>query len=556
MCSPDSSRDGARNPIRPPLRDLTYVLRRIAICLAFATWCFLNTWVECAEGKSVYFARYDPLRAVVAPVLCWELAITAGMWFVWECVRRRGMSRSVPLHLSFLAVCFVPMGVAAVAAMRALPVDLSPIVRRPGFWPVILIAAIAPLGFALLRPIPVSRLVRQLFLYSWPVLIVILVQAARGTLVPSVSYNYADHALAPPLRVPSKGVRVVWIVFDELSQAIAYDRRPAGLRLPNLDRLKSESFYASTAKAPGDSTEISMPSLVLGEQVTACVPEGADKLYLRTTSRPEPVTWSEVPNVFDKARSLGFNTALVGWFHPYGRLLSRSLTKCYWTAGWLNSGAEEASTPRPLLDAMWFRAQLQLAALPLAGHLPGVFPGVYHRREKVRRFSYMLERTVELVTDPSIGLVLVHLPVPHPPAIYDRSTGVMTAEGRIGYLDSVVLADRTLGLLRQRMERAGVWDETAIIVSADHGWRTYLWRGDPEWTADEERACHADASGVPFLMKLPGQTSGLAYSKPFSTISTERLITDVLSGSLKDPAGLPDSVERLEADRRRLIAAR
>lgn len=94
------------------------------------------------------------------------------------------------------------------------------------------------------------------------------------------------------------------------------------------------------------------------------------------------------------------------------------------------------------------------------------------------------------------------------------------------------------------MEQAGLWDQTAILISADHGWRTSLWRGDPEWTADEEAASHDDTSGVPFLLKLPRQTAGATYDKAFGTIVTRRLVTDILSGRLMDPATIAASIER------------
>src|SRR2546421_521830 len=118
------------------------VLRRLLICLAFATWCFLNTWVEFGEGKSVYFARYDPIRAVAIPVVCWEIILALGMFGFWELCRRRSMTRAQPLHLLFLLSCFVPLGIAAVAALRASPFDLKPIVRNPCFWPVVLVLSL------------------------------------------------------------------------------------------------------------------------------------------------------------------------------------------------------------------------------------------------------------------------------------------------------------------------------------------------------------------------------------------------------------------------------
>jgi hypothetical protein len=127
------------------------------------------------------------------------------------------------------------------------------VVRNPLFWPAVLTAAIVPLGFVFLRLRSATWLARSTLLYSWPVLIFVLLQAARGTLLRYPGSAYADGTLAVPFEPQPAHARVVWIIFDE------------------------------------------------------------------------PLAWSSAPNVFDAARNLGFNTALVGWFHPYGRLLTPQL---------------------------------------------------------------------------------------------------------------------------------------------------------------------------------------------------------------------------------------
>jgi hypothetical protein len=519
-------------------------LRRLAICFAFATWCFLNTWVEFAETHNSYFMRYDPLRVVVAPVLCWEILVAAMMFGTWEWSRRRAPKHPLVLHSLFLVSCCVPLGMAAVAVLRLSPFDFTPIVRNRLFWPVALIIAAVPLSLAILRPVAASRFMRTVFLYSWPVLAIILIQAVRGPLARYPNAAYADGPLAARLNSPAPRVRVVWVIFDELSQTIAFGNRPASLQLPNLDRLRSESFYATAAEAPGGSTQVSMTALTLGEKVLEAIPQGTNDLQLRTPTRSDLFGWSSATSVFDAARALGFNTALVGWFHPYGRELNRSLTKCYWTSGWLVPGIEEPFEPQPMVSAMWDRAKLQFVELPLAGRIPGMLPETYHLEETRKRFSYLLDRARELVADPTIGLSLIHLPVPHPPAIYNRSTRSMTVAGGVGYLDSVALADLTLGILRQSLEQAGLWDRTALLISADHGWRTSMWRSRTDWTAEDEAASHNSTSGIPFLLKLPGQTTGLSYARPFNTVVTRQIILSILGGRLTDPAQVPDSIER------------
>ena len=62
--------------------------RRLLICLSFATFCFLNTWAELAQGQSLYFARYDPLSVVAWPVAGWEAVLTLALLCGWEWLRR------------------------------------------------------------------------------------------------------------------------------------------------------------------------------------------------------------------------------------------------------------------------------------------------------------------------------------------------------------------------------------------------------------------------------------------------------------------------------------
>ena len=378
-------------------------------------------------------------------------------------------------------------------------------------------------------------------MYSWPVLLVMFAGALRQSLrFPHTAYD--DASLALPLASPPDHPRAIWIIFDELSQTIAFGNRPPGLELPNLDRFREESFYATNATSPANLTEISIPSLILGEKVLRAFAEKPDDLRLQLSSRPDAVSWKSLPNVFDSARALGLNTALVGWFHPYGRILNHSLTESYWTPGWLAPGSEEPVTPRPLIEAMWDRIGLQLITLPLAGHLPGVYSQKFSARAKLQSYVSMNERACEMSADPSIGLAFLHLPIPHPPAIYDRAHGVFTTQ-KGSYLDNVALVDREFGILRQAMEQSGVWERTAVLVSADHGWRPFAWRGTAVWTPEDESFSHQDVIGVPFLLKLPNQTSGSTYSKPFNTIITRRLITGILQRQITDGAGVAALIE-------------
>ena len=99
---------------------------------------------------------------------------------------------------------------------------------------------------------------------------------------------------------------------------------------------------------------------------------------------------------------------------------------------------EERNEPETLAAAMLDRARLQLGVF--RRHLPGGDREAYDREEKVVRFTYQLKWAVELVADPSVGLLLLHLQVPHPPVIYRRVSSAVGARPGSSYLDNVALA--------------------------------------------------------------------------------------------------------------------
>jgi hypothetical protein len=524
------------------------VVRRLAVCLAFSTCCFLASWVALGTGPNVYFARWGPLYTIVIPVLLLEGVLTLGLFGVWELFRYWGWHRAIAAHLLFLAACTAPLGLALAGSLQALPSVFSWL-RNPLSWLVGLPLVFWASRGVIRKPRTASRFVRNAFLTASPVLAVVTISGAWATLRYSGS-PYTDGPLAPALP-GSAQIRVVWVVFDELSQAIAFEQRPSNLRLPNLDRLKAESFYAVAASSPADATLVSMPALILGQDLAEAKPLGPDELLLRRPGLSPAFPWASVPNIFDTARALGLNTALAGWYHPYGRLLNHSLTQCYWVAMLRPFGLEEPFDTGPRSDTTPERWWSQIADLPMIRYLRPKSPETLRRRERIERFLWLLQHARELVADPSIGLVLLHLPVPHTPAIYSRSKGALAAEGPLSYLDNVALADQTLGVLRQAIEQAGLWDRTALLVSSDHGWRTRMWRGAADWTAEEEAASHVDTSDVPFLLRLPGQTSGLRYDNPFNTVITRQILNRILSGQLKAPEEMPHLIQGLAAEVRK-----
>jgi hypothetical protein len=301
----------------------------------------------------------------------------------------------------------------------------------------------------------------------------------------------------------------------------------------NFNRLRQVSLYATAAHAPGGETIVSIPGLILGDRVIDAKRTAPRTLMLTTASGN--VSFSEPRNVFDDVRSLGLNTAIDGWYHPYGRLLSRGLTRCYWFPAWLRPELWPEPEASGLTELMLARMELQLVKMPGLGHFPMFAPTRSMRQAQVRGYQRWLRRAREYAADRSLGLVMLHVPVPHPPAIYSRARGTLSSEPGGSYLDNLALADRTLGDLRGLLEKDGLWDSTALLVTSDHGLRASVWNGMDEWSPAVAALAEADTTKVPFLFHLPRQAAAVRYDKPLNTLITRRLIVSFLRGEIRQP---------------------
>jgi len=300
--------------------------------------------------------------------------------------------------------------------------------------------------------------------------------------------------------------RVLWIVYDELDYRTPFETRPSDLDLPVLDRLRAQSLSATAAIAPGDRTGRSMPSYLTGLRVRESMLVGRNELQLKIEGRADLVTWAGRDTIFPKARALGLNTGVSGFFLPYCPILGDTLTTCTWQAC-ATCGRLTGVFGKSVGESMW--------------HQVSELVPRYNRRRHLATFRAVQEGGVALAADPTIGMALIHLGVPHDPVIYDRKRhdySLRAVEGD-GYLHNLALVDRSLGELRDAIEAAGLWDRTTVIVLGDHGRRA------PDgMTIDDAR--------VPFLVKLAGQCRGVTYTPRLDLLRVHDLTLEILTGRI------------------------
>ena len=305
--------------------------------------------------------------------------------------------------------------------------------------------------------------------------------------------------------------RVVWLLFDELDYRVAFEQRPASIALPELDRLRSEAVFASHAFPPADRTDISVPALTAGQMLEGTQAVRPDELMLHVRDgAPEP--WS-THNIFGEVQRRDWSAAIVGWAHPYCRVFGDSLRSCYSRAVAAQSDSLGA-TLGSLLVNQW-RSLLETPRLSPFGQALVV-------QESVRRLIDLRDRAGTLLARSENDLVFIHLPIPHPPYPYDARTGKLTRANNLtdGYLDNLVLVDRTLGGFRRALEANGSWDRVTVIVTSDHRWRfSHEYDGKEDWR-------------VPLLIKMPHQKAGVEYERTFNTVALHDLILAIMNGKV------------------------
>ena len=226
--------------------------------------------------------------------------------------------------------------------------------------------------------------------------------------------------------------------------------------------------------------------------------------------------WSNEPNVFERARKLGANTALLEWYHPTCRVIE-GMSYCRW---WpmamqhnsMGDGFFEilASQPRSLFETNI----LSLFGRSLTG------------RQHTGVYQAMMAEADKLAVNPEFAFTVVHLPIPHAPFVYDRKTAQFTLGNAPvrGYVDALALLDRTVGEIRSAMEKGGSWDDSTVIFTSDHPFR------------ESEQLDGKSDLRVPYIVKMKGEKEGVAYHNALNTVLTADLVLAILRGEVPDTA--------------------
>jgi hypothetical protein len=509
-------------------------------CLGLSNLWFLAAWRELESKTYTYFRRPPmdlPYALQYLAALLLDVALLALIfWALYIWISRS----SIPHAETIILGLFLCSLIVSLNAIRT-EAGLFRINSLAG-WTVLGLLAIVTVNWRrnLFRPAAIG------VMFTVPLLAVKIISSASHVMTASA---YTEPALANRLTATPPR-RLVWIVFDEFDQQLAFARRPDGFRLPNLDGFKAESFAASNVHRVARDTVVAIPSLLLGQLVNTAEPVRENGLSLTLpdgTRRQYPAEGNVRNNIFAVARQRGFNAAVSGWYHPYCRTFSESLTDCVWAPAFgaptffdpLLSKPDSGSSVWTLLDKMALVSRRALARLPAVAQPANTPLSTYERSaHQISEFETIYQAALRFCADPQLGLVFLHFPLPHGYGIYNSRTGHIEPGGT--YLDNLQLTDKTFAGLRSAMEGAHIWDSTTVLVTSDHSLRADYWISTPPFLEPGTQ----ESPQVPFLLKLYGQHVGINYDAPFSAILTRDLVLSILSGEFSSPEQLTRWLDR------------
>lgn len=124
---------------------------------------------------------------------------------------------------------------------------------------------------------------------------------------------------------------------------------------------------------------------------------------------------------------------------------------------------------------------------------------------------------------------------------YTASQQPVIDELRLRYDENIRKADDQVGILIEELKQSGLYDQTMIVITADHGTSFsggYQGYGSPHLLDTEH--------SVPLLIKYPGQTAGTRETRLVSTVDIFPTVLDVVGASY--PGGYFDGESLLSTD--------
>ncbi len=421
-------------------------LKNALTCFSVANLCFLRRWydLEHLRERSMNYYRSGPANQnLLWATLIAATRLAAGLWLAWRWVERHPSPVLWKLAQSFFLVLLI----RSIESIRRYWGDELGRVDLGSSVAIIAIEVVIGVGIIMVwfgngRILRAAHRVALMLVLLFPALMIDFT-LSRVNSEPGTAFS--PKPPLPFLHRNPHNHRVIWMLFDEFDQRLAFEARKASLRLPELDRLRAESLVANQASETARWTMLAVPSLLSGRVFVRTELKDAATLQVYPEDSGRGFSWRDEPNVFKEARTLGANSELVGWHHPYCRVIGDDVVRCLDVPGGHPTAAllpELVASEEGVFKMVGLLYRMQIASV---AEIIGIhrmssaenLEGEFVQRRQLQQYFQIRDRAYASATDPRIDFLFAHFPAPHPFAIYNRKGRDFTLSSSLDYFDNL-----------------------------------------------------------------------------------------------------------------------
>ena len=414
---------------------------------------------------------------------------------------------------------------------------------------VLQIGAVAIASAYLIRVYPRVPAARGLIVWLFPILLLTPFWFAGRVLMPL----WPGDGDAGGNVVSRRPHPVVFIVLDEFSGVTVLDRNRQlnAARVPRLTEFAREATWYRNATSVYPRTDRAVPAMLSGRYPVKDVPPRPEfypgNMFdrLRETRQFEEVIFEPYTRLSGKPKSLGLR-------RTWNQMLSDTVYTL-WTV-WLHDLLPEAQPfPLPQIPNAWYGFSR------LGAPDPHRIRGTFHYSWDADRATQVdhFVRCLEPGEKPAI--YFLHIALPHAPWLFTPTGRLMAPDegyrddpmiGSLGemaedwvndefvvtqqfqrYLWQIRFVDMQLGRIFDKLKEAGLYDESLIVITGDHG---AAFRPSASRRSPEPRNL-ADILWIPLFIKLPGQSEGAVSDRNVEAIDLWPTVADSLLLPLSHP---------------------
>jgi hypothetical protein len=381
-------------------------------------------------------------------------------------------------------------------------------------------------GFSFGRPH--SKLVhryRQTCLILLPCAPLTLLMLFFGSKYP----NNLESLAPPPIScsiAPAKAERepggIYVVLFDEWSYERTFEKGSVSSRFPHLAALAGQSTLYHQAYSPAGSTEHSIPGVFFQTNDPVVVDYGRFGFERNGHFVPS----REYQSIFSRLAPRGYTSVVMGTSMPHRMLLGDQVdvcrTYCLYQRGHdlaTHVGIHLFNALHYSPDLWSLKAYKRLEKKVVHATTRNLISSVYGDLNQIIR------------TWPSKTFAFAHVLLPHAPAILNPDLSYRSVD-ETGwsisdlkqYESNLQAMDTMIGRLMDELKRAGKFDNSVIVLLADH-----TWRFDPDWSTGR---LTGPRTHVPLIVKGPFQTQTASVDARYETKDLGALIESLIGEPL------------------------